>query len=236
MTARKVLRELRATGTSVKAAASLRFFKFGKGEYGEGDLFLGVTVPEQRNIANGYRELPFSEIEKLFASPYHEARLTGLIILTYQFEKADVKLRKEIFSFIIAHRAAINNWDLVDIVAPRIIGEYLFGKKSERRMLFRFAKSKNLWERRIAIVSTFAFIRNGEYSDTFVIAELFLADSHDLIHKATGWMLREVGKRDEFILKKFLDTHASTMPRTMLRYSIERFDSEDRFGYMRIFQ
>lgn len=233
MMANGIIQRLRTVSTSEKAVASLRFFKCGKGEYGEGDRFLGVTVPEARAIARVYRDLSFVEIEKLLASPYHEVRLTGLLILTYRFEKADVKLRKEIFSFTIAHRIAINNWDLVDQSAPRIIGAYLYDHPKERRLLYRFAASRNLWERRIAIVTTLAFIVKNDFADTLAIAERLLGDDHDLIHKATGWMLREVGKRDEAVLKKFLDAYAATMPRTMLRYAIERFPEAERKRYMR---
>lgn len=232
MTASDILRQLESFGSPERARASLRFFKCGKGEYGEDDRFLGVTVPEQRTIVKEHRDLPFPEIEKLLRSPCHEARLTGLLILTYQFEKTDEKKQKEIFDFYLAHLSAVNNWDLVDVTAPSIVGGYLAEKESERKILYRFAKSKNLWERRIAVVSTFAFIRRGDFADTLSIAEILLGDTHDLIRKATGWMLREVGKRDELVLKRFLDAYADAMPRTMLRYAIERFPERERKYYL----
>lgn len=232
MTAPGILIQLESLGSPEKAKASLRFFKCGKGEYGEGDRFLGVTVPEQRMIAKECRDLSFPEIEKLLDSPYHEARFTGLLILTYAYEGAAEKKRKEIFDFYLSHRAAVNNWDLVDVTAPKIVGAYLSEKESGRMVLYRFAKSENLWERRIAIVSALALIRNGDFSDMLAIAELLLGDPHDLIHKATGWMLREVGKRDKLVLKRFLDAHAGIMPRTMLRYAIERFPEQERKYYL----
>ncbi len=255
MSASIIIRRLKSVGTPKKAKVLLGFFKTGKGQYGEGDVFLGVTVPEQRKIAKEFWELPFVEIEKLLASRYHEARLTGLLILTYAFEKADVRKKKEMYDFLLAHRSAMNNWDLVDVIAPKIIGEYLWhahpsvpkpgqlpsergagirGSQNERETIYRFAKSEDLWERRIAIVSTATFIRAGQFSDTLAICETLLDDKHDLIHKATGWMLREVGKRDESILRAFLDTHASRMPRTMLRYAIERLSERDRKRYMNV--
>jgi len=251
MTAAGIVRQLKLLGSPEKAKVSVGFFKCEKGEYGEGDRFLGVTVPEQRAIAKANRDLSFPEIETLLRSPYHEARLTGFLILTYAFERADGRKRKAIFDFYCAHLSAVNNWDLVDVSAPNIVGEYLAAapwipgpskggqasrddrvRTAARKILYRFAKSKNLWERRIAIVSTLAFIRSGDFDDTLAIAELFLADSHDLIRKATGWMLREVGKRDESVLKKFLDTHATVMPRTMLRYAIERLSPPERVRFL----
>lgn len=226
------MKQLKSLGSPEKARTSAGFFKCGKGEYGEGDRFLGVTVPQQRMIAKAHRDLPFAEIETLLGSPCHEARLTGLLVLTYAFERADGKRRKEIFDFSLSRREAMNNWDLVDTGAPRLIGAYIAERKSGRKLLYRLAKSENLWERRIAIVSTLAFIVRGDFADTLSIAEKLLGDPHDLIHKATGWMLREVGKRDESVLKKFLDTHVAVMPRTMLRYAIERLDTGERRRYL----
>ncbi|MEI7437019.1 MAG: DNA alkylation repair protein [bacterium] len=222
MPASEILKRLRAVGTPDKARVLSGFFKTGKGQYGEGDLFLGVVVPEQRKIAREFRSLPLPEVEKLLANSYHEVRLTGLLILTYAFERADERRRKELYDFLIGHRASMNNWDLVDGIAPKIIGEYLRSRKSGRKLLRRFAKSDNLWERRIAIISTCAFIREHDFDDTLSICEMLLEDKHDLIHKASGWMLREVGKRDENKLRCFLNTHFARMPRTMLRYAIER--------------
>jgi 3-methyladenine DNA glycosylase AlkD len=232
MTAAGIARQLKSLGSKEVAKVSSGFFKCGKGEYGEGDRFLGVTVPQQRMIAKAHRDLPFAEIETLLRSPCHEVRLTGLLVLTYAFERADGEKRKSIFDFYLAHLSAVNNWDLVDVTAPNIVGGYLTEKKSARKILYRFAKSKNLWERRIAIVSAFAFIRRGDFDDTLSIAKLFLADPHDLIHKAAGWMLREVGKRDETVLKRFFDEYATIMSRTTLRYAVERLSESERKRYL----
>ncbi len=266
MSASEILKRLKKVGTPEKAKLLSGFFKTGKGQYGEGDIFLGVVVPEERRIAKEFRDLPFSEIETLLASPYHEARLTGLLILTYTYESADKEKKKKIYDFLLAHIHAMNNWDLVDVIAPKIIGDYLLhthpsvhhvvrerrdkqaqehpsergagkGKgtkvdRNSREILYRLAESGNLWERRIAIVSTFAFIRVGQFDETLAICEMLLDDTHDLIHKATGWMLREVGKRDEKVLCNFLDTHSARMPRTMLRYAIERLSEGERDEYL----
>jgi len=232
MSASEILERLKGVGTPGKAKLLSGFFKTGKGQYGEGDIFLGVVVPEQRKIAREFRNLPFPEIEKLLASPYHEARLTGLLILTYAFEKADEERKEDVYDFLLDHRHAMNNWDLVDVIAPKIVGKYLLSRKSERGSLRAFATSENLWERRIAIVSTFAFIRAGEFDDTLEICEILLGDGHDLIRKATGWMLREVGKRDGNTLRDFLDANAPIMPRTMLRYAIERMGDAEKGKYM----
>lgn len=228
----EVLKKLEMIVSAKKAEVLSRFFKTGPGEYGEGDVFLGVTMPEIRKVAKEFRELSFSEIEKLLASPYHEARLTGLLVLTYAYGCADGEKKKRIYDFLLDHRAAMNNWDLVDTIAPKIVGGYLLSHRSERKLLRTFSKSENLWERRISIVSTFAFIRDGEFDETLAICKTLLGDRHDLIHKATGWMLREVGKRDEPTLRGFLDTHASLMPRTMLRSAIERLPEGDRKAYL----
>jgi len=232
MSASEILERLKGVGTPGKAKLLSGFFKTGKGQYGEGDIFLGVVVPEQRKIAREFRNLPFPEIEKLLASPYHEARLTGLLILTYAFEKADEERKEDVYDFLLDHRHAMNNWDLVDVIAPKIVGKYLLSRKSERGSLRAFATSENLWERRIAIVSTFAFIRAGEFDDTLEICEILLGDGHDLIRKATGWMLREVGKRDGNTLRDFLDANAPIMPRPMLRYAIERMGDAEKGKYM----
>jgi 3-methyladenine DNA glycosylase AlkD len=256
MSATRIVKRLKSLGTPDKAELLSGFFKTGKGQYGEGDRFLGVIMPEQRKIAKEFRELPFPEIEKLLSSPYHEARMTGLLILTYAYERADVNARQAIYDFLFAHRGAMNNWDLVDVIVPKIIGEHLLtcsknhsspsrtrelplkrgaGKRwgqNGREILHRFAQSDNLWERRVSIVSTAAFIRADEFDDTLSICETLLGDGHDLIHKATGWMLREVGKRDESALRAFLDAHVTRMPRTMLRYAIERFSEGERRRYL----
>lgn len=230
MNAHTIERELKKLGSREKAQILSGFFKTGKGEYGEGDIFFGVTVPVQREIAKKSIELSLSEIEKLLKSPIHECRLTALLILTYQYVKASEKEKKHIFDFYISHTSYINNWDLVDVSTPNIVGMYLLDKS--RKKLYTFARSNNIWERRISILATFSFVRQKDFSDTLAIAELLLNDSHDLIHKAVGWMLRELGKRDEKVLCQFLDIHAGVMPRTMLRYAIERFPEAKRKRYL----
>ncbi len=234
MTARQVTKDLNEASDKAKSVTLARFFKTGPGEYGEGDRFLGVTVPKQRIIAKKYQDLPFSEVKKLLISPWHEHRLTGLLILTYRFSVSEMAQKREIFDFYLVHTERINNWDLVDVTAPGIVGEYLVESGSDSGLLRRLAKSQSLWERRIAIVSTFAWIRRGKYQECFEIAEILLYDSHDLIQKAVGWMLREVGKRcGTESLRDFLDHHACEMPRTMLRYAIERFPENVRQAYLR---
>jgi 3-methyladenine DNA glycosylase AlkD len=228
------MKQLRAAATPDKATVLARFFKTGPGQYGDGDRFLGVTVPEQRGIAKQARDLPFTEVEKLVGSPYHEARLTGFLVLTYAFERADEAGRREIHVFTLAQRAAMNNWDLVDVIAPVIIGGWLLERPADRKLLRKYAKSPDLWERRIAIVSTLAFIRAGDFADTLAISETLLGDRHDLIHKATGWMLREVGKRDVDVLRGFLEEHAARMPRTALRYAIERLPEAERRAWLAV--
>lgn len=209
-----------------KAKILSRFFKTGKGQYGEGDVFLGLTVPEQRTLSKKYVNLPLSDLGKLLNSKIHEKRLTALLIMVAQFENN----KKEIFNFYLKNIARINNWDLVDLSAPNIVGAYLFDKK--RDQLYNLAKSKNLWARRISILSTFYFLREHDFSDTIKISEILLTDNHDLIHKAVGWMLREMGKRDEKALVSFLAKHTTKMPRTMLRYAIEKFPPSVRKKYL----
>lgn len=230
MTANKALAALRAQGNSEKAHHSSRFFKTGKGEYGYGDKFLGLTVPEIRGIVKQFAALPLKEIEKLLASKYHEARLTALLILVVQFKKHKTEEeRKQIYDFYLSHTRFINNWDMVDSSAEHIVGGYLFDR--DKSVLHTLAKSPDLWERRISIMSTFYFIKQGECEETLQIAEMLLGDRHDLIHKAAGWMLREVGKRcSRSKLEAFLIKH--TLPRTMLRYAIEHFTPEERRVYM----
>lgn len=196
------------------------FFKTGKGEYGEGDRFCGITVPALRKIASRYRDLKLSDLKKLLGSSIHEHRLAALLILVDQYKCADALARANIFDFYLANTRRINNWDLVDASARDIVGEHLVARP--RAILYKLAKSPDLWERRIAIIATHAFIRRGDLTDTFSISELLLADKHDLIHKAVGWMLREAGKQSEPQLVCFLKTHYSAMPRTSLRYAIER--------------
>lgn len=209
-----------------------RYFKTGKGEYGEGDLFIGLHVPQQRKIAKKYVNLPLEDIENLLHDSIHEYRQTALYIMTYKWKKADKHLRYRLYTLYLRNTKYINNWDLVDCSAPTILGGYVTDKAKDRTILYRFAKSKNIWERRIAIIATFAFLRKKDFRDTFAIAEILLHDKHDLIHKAVGWMLREVGKADEKSLIDFLAKHYRVMPRTMLRYAIEKFPASRRQSYL----
>jgi 3-methyladenine DNA glycosylase AlkD len=225
-----VAAELKALAKPTRAFELQRFFKTAKGQYGEGDIFLGLTVPEVRTIARKYKKLPLNEIEKLTSSDFHEFRLCGLVILTLQFKASKERSeQKKIFNFYMkqAKEGYVNNWDLVDVTAP-IIGAYLVGENDPYPLLEKLARSKSLWERRLAIIFTFAFIRTGELDPTIEISRRLLKDDHDLIHKAVGWMLREVGKRDIQILRAFLNENAQQMPRTMLRYAIEKMSEAER--------
>ena len=206
------------------------FFKTGKGEYGEGDVFLGLRVPDQRRVAKKYRKAPLTDVSELLRSEIHEHRLTALFILTEQFNKGDEETRRRIVDLYLSNTAYVNNWELVDSSAHKILGEWLIDK--ERGLLYELARSESLWERRISVISTFAFIRRGDLVDAVALAEALVDDEHDLIHKASGWVLREVGKKDQSVLEKFLLDHYKTMPRTMLRYSIERLPEELRRFYM----
>ncbi len=223
-------KELTKLADPTRAKASAWFFKTGKGEYGEGDQFLGITVPIQRKVAKRYVHLPLTDIKVLLDSPIHEQRLIGVFILVHQFEKGDTLVRKKIYTFYIKNAKRINNWDLVDSSAPYIAGAYLL--HSPRNILYRLAKSKNLWEKRIAIISTAQFIKHNQFEDTFKIAEILMADTHDLIHKAVGWMLREVGNKDRVVEERFLKKHYKKIPRTMLRYAIEKFPEKRRKQYL----
>lgn len=229
----KIKEEIQSNANLEKAKVYLRFFKTGEGHYGEGDQFIGLTVPEQRKIAQKYIDIQVQNLTPLITSPIHEHRLTALLILTYKYKKADEDTKKEIYEFYMKNYPSINNWDLVDVTAPNIVGEYLLDRKSKRRILYEFATSDHLWKKRIAIISTFTFIKNEDFQDTINIAEILLEDKHDLIHKAVGWMLREMGKRNEKKLLDFLDKHYRVMPRTMLRYSLERLDQEKKEFYMK---
>jgi 3-methyladenine DNA glycosylase AlkD len=210
-----------------------RFFKTGKGQYGQGDEFMGgINVPTEHIIARKYKNLTLKEIELLLTNKYHECRTVALMIMKLQWNKANKEDRKKLFDCYLANRKHINNWDLVDISAPTIVGRWLLDKPEERKFLYTFAKSDNLWERRIAVLTTFAFLRSGDYKDTLAISEILIHDTHDLIHKAVGWMLRELGKRDQKAEEEFLLKHYKTMPRTMLRYAIEKFPEMKRKFYM----
>lgn len=229
----RIQKELRLLADPKKARILAGFFKTGKGEYGEGDQFLGIAVPLQRKIAKQFSDLELFEIEKLLSSDIHEERLTSLLILVSKFEKGNEKTKDKIYQFYLKNTKKINNWDLVDLSAPKISGAYLLKNKEQRKILYKLARSKNLWERRIAIISTFAFLREDQFEDTFKISEILLEDRHDLIHKAVGWMLREVGNRNRKAEEKFLQKYYRQMPRTMLRYAIEKFDRDKKEFYMK---
>lgn len=202
------------------------FFKTGKGQYGQGDVFWGIRVPETRKVAKEFKQLPFNELKKVLKNPVHEIRLCGLLILVERFKKAKEDERKEIVDFYLSQTQYINNWDLVDLSCYNILGTYLLDKP--RAVLYDLAKSENMWEQRIAIVSTWIFIRNHQFEDTLTISKMLLNHPHDLIHKAIGWMLREVYKRDNDLIFDFVKTHYEQMPRTALRYAIEKFPEEER--------
>ena len=263
-TAKHIRTSLTTYASPEKARLYARFFKTGKGEYGEGDRFLGITVPDVRRVAKAYyKQVTLNIIQKLIQSPYHEMRLCALVMLVYQYNIADDSSKQQINTFYLRNTKFINNWDLVDLTAPNIVGDFLlknisvtedtyfaqttgFSRGVRRKqntvsreklpiILVELSRSQSLWERRIAILSTFAFIRAGRHQEAFDIAEILLHDKHDLIHKAVGWMLREVGKRaDQKLLCAFLDKHADTMPRTMLRYAIEHLTSQKRKYYMHL--
>jgi 3-methyladenine DNA glycosylase AlkD len=230
MKARQVQTRLRSLGNPGEAAFLAGFFKTGPGEYGEGDVFIGVRVPIIRKVAREFKLLPPPEVLRLLRSKIHEERLAALVILVLQTAKADAETRKRVYDLYLANTRHINNWDLVDLSAPQLVGAYLENKS--HAPLYRLAKSSWLWDRRIAILATFHFIRRGEFGDTLRIAETLRSDKHDLIHKAVGWMLREVGKRDRRALVAFLEQHHQVMPRTMLRYAIERFPENKRRAYL----
>lgn len=223
--------ELRKLADPAIAKHALRFFKTGKGEYGEGDKFIGVRVPTIRAIAKQHRDLPLKSKLTILKSPYHEERLLALIMLVDQFQRGDAKTQNDIYKHYLANTQYINGWDLVDSSAHQIVGGYLLERK--RSKLDTLSKSKMLWERRIAIIATYRFIKQDQYDDTLRIAHKLLDDKEDLIHKAVGWMLREVGNRDRSIEVAFLDKHYQSMPRTMLRYAIEKFDEKQRQHYLR---
>lgn len=208
-----------------------RFFKTGKGEYGEGDIFYGIKVPVQRIIAKQFRDFSLDDLKSLILSKVHEERLIAAFILVDQYKRGDEKKKKNIFDFYIKNRKGINNWDLVDLSAPKIVGAHLIDK--EKYLLYKFAHSKDLWEKRISIISTQTFIREHYFEDTLKISEILLHDKHDLIHKAVGWMLREIGNRDIKTEEEFLQKHYKKMPRTMLRYAIEKFPETKRKNYLK---
>jgi len=231
MTSQKIQKYLRQFASKEKAKLLQGFFKTGPGQYGEGDIFLGVMVPNIRLTVKEFADAPIAEVLKLLRSFFHEERLLALLLLVRKFEKGDEVVRKRIYTHYLKNTKYINNWDLVDLSAPKIVGPWLDGRS--RSLLYRFARSKYIWERRIAILATFPFIRKGDFADALALSETLLADDHDLMHKAVGWMLREVGKKDVVVLEGFLRKNYDHMPRTALRYAIERFPEAKRKKYLR---
>lgn len=234
MTAAFVLSELQSIGSLEKAVHLSRFFKTGPGQYGEGDRFLGVMVPYSRAIAKANKAMPLEEVQLLLESSWHEARLCALLILVYRFKERKIteEEREQIYNFYIKNARRCNNWDLVDLSCRDIVGEYLVDK--DRSILYRLADSENLWEQRIAIVATWAFIRRSDFNDTLALAERLMAHKHDLMHKAVGWMLREVGKKDRETLTNFLERNATQLPRTTLRYAIEHYPESQRQYFLKM--
>jgi 3-methyladenine DNA glycosylase AlkD len=229
-TAKGISKRLQKMGDKEDARFLQGFFKTGVGQYGEGDIFLGIRVPAIRKLAKEYKNLQLKEILLLLKSPYHEIRLFALILFVNTFAQSDETIQMKIYDLYVANTRYINNWDLVDISAPNIVGAFLFTKS--RKPLYQLVRSKTLWERRIAVLATFYFIKNNQFDDSLKIAGILLQDKEDLIHKAVGWMLREVGKRDINCAETFLQKHCRTMPRTMLRYAIERFTPSKRRKYL----
>ena len=231
MIAKEVINALKTLATEDRRKTNEWFFKTGKGEYGYGDIFLGVTAPDLRRIAKKFsQEISLQELTELIRSPIHEVRLCALIILVNKYQKED---SDKIYRYYLKHLNSVNNWDLVDTSAPHIVGDYLNKNPEKSKILLEFSRSENLWIRRISIVSTLAFIKNNEFNKTLEIAKLLLSDDHDLIHKAVGWMLREIYKRDEVLIKRFLRQNYAQIPRTTLRYAIERMDKEERLLYLK---
>ena len=232
---KKVVKELKKSIDVEKREVFPRFFKTGKGEYGEGDIFWGITVPNIREISKRYyKEISLDEVKELIHSPIHEIRLTGYLILTYKYEKASIKEKGDIISFYLNNLKGVNNWDIVDLSCYKILGMGILDGILEKDILYTLVKSKNMWERRISIVSTYVMIKRGMYEDTLNISKILLEDTSDLIQKAVGWMLREVGKKNIDVLRKFLDENIRSMSRTTLRYSIEKMDENERKKYLNL--
>ena len=227
----KLKQSLKKASNKEHAKILQRFFKTGPGEYGEGDVFIGIKVPPLRQIAKENLDLSFDEVQELLQSKIHEERLVALMILVLRYKKEDEKTREKIFKIYLKNTNRINNWDLVDLSAGEIVGAYLFDK--EKDILFKLVKSKLLWERRISVIASFYFIKNNSFETTLKLSEQLLNDKHDLIHKAVGWMLREIGKRNMEVEEEFLRNYYKTMPRTMLRYAIEKFPEEKRLAYLK---
>ena len=231
MTLIEIHREMKRLADPAIAEHSQRFFKTGPGQYGEGDRFLGIRVPRVRQVAKQAQDLPLDQVAELLHSPWHEERLLAVIILTLHFKRGGPGQQKKIFDLYLASTAWINNWDLVDVSAHLVVGPWL--QDRPRKLLRQLATSESLWERRISMMATYHFIRQDDFADTLAIAEILLEDSHDLIHKIVGWMLREIGKRDQSVEEEFLQEHYRTMPRTMLRYAIEKFEEGLRQKYLK---
>lgn len=226
----EVREELRRLGDPERAGDLARYFKAGPGGYGEGDRFLGIRVPALRQVARRHKGMPLEALSALLRSGYHEERMLALLMLTARYAVGDGSTKKRVFDLYIEHLPLVNNWDLVDVSSPRIVGEHL--RLRDRSLLYELAGSDDLWRRRVAILATLAFIREGDFADTLALATRLLGDSEDLIHKAVGWMLREVGKRDPAVAEAFVEKHHAEMPRTMLRYAIERFPESRRRRYV----
>lgn len=223
-------RDMRRLASPAKAKSSAWFFKTGPGEYGAGDRFLGLTVPTQRQLVQRYRNLPLLNIAQLLRSPFHEHRLTAVLILVDQYRHAEPQQQARLAAFYLRHRRGVNNWDIVDSSAPYILGAHSLSRS--RTVLYRLIRSRSIWDRRIAVLATFWFIRQGDYADALRLARLSLNDDHDLMQKAVGWMLREIGKKNIRVERDFLDRYAPRMPRTMLRYAIEKFPPSVRQRYL----
>jgi len=230
MTAEFILNELQSVASKEKATHLMRFFKTGKGQYGEGDLFMGVVVPLQRNISKANKTTPLSELSILLHSKYHEARLTALLILVAKYKAKDTD-KEELHKFYLSHTSGVNSWDLVDLSCPTLVGDYLLN--NDRSLLFNLAKSNNMWEQRIAVVSTMTLIRKGEFTEIIELAKRLMYHKHDLMHKAIGWMLREMGKKDKDALTSFLEEFTTKMPRTTLRYAIEHYPEDQRLYFLK---
>ena len=230
MTGHEIRNRLRQLANKEKAETLQGFFKTGPGEYGEGDVFLGITVPKLRKLAKECDSIPITETATLLKSGIHEERLLALLMLVRAFSKGDAATQQKIYNLYRKNTRYVNNWDLVDLSAPNIVGNYLLDKS--RKPLYKLAKSRDLWKRRIAIMATFCFIKQNEFNEALIISKMLLADNHDLVHKAVGWMLREIGKRSLSVEEKFLKQHYKKMPRTMLRYAIERFPEAKRRRYL----
>jgi 3-methyladenine DNA glycosylase AlkD len=234
MSLSQIKQDLKQLADPDKAKHESRFFKTDKGEYGEGDKFLGIKVPDKRKIAKKYANiLDLNEIIHLLKDPIHDYRQIALFLMVYQFSKVDQPAKKRIYQAYLKNTKYINNWDLVDLSAPNIVGTYLLDTGSSRQVLYKLAKSKSLWEQRIAMLATYTFIKQSDFDDALKIAQLLLNHKHDLIHKAVGWMLREIGKKNQQVEEKFLQVHYKKMPRTMLRYAIEKFEENKRQAYLK---